>query len=183
MTEEQKHPSWWRSIPGAITAVAGVITAVTGLILALHQIGVFDDDESPASKTSSISQEARERPNETATTPQTHCKQPTTTVLKSPGANQVQPNHFYGKGKPLKFSWLKSSCDGGSIKGYRIFVKSAGATVPAIDTIVTQPEYTGGTGGTIAAHKWTWKVQAIDDRNQVSEWSEERPFFVGEWKE
>ncbi len=182
MTEEQKHHSWWKSIPGVLTAVAGVITAITGLILALHQIGIFGDEESPANKKPPISQEARERPNET-TTPQTHCEQPTTPVLKSPGANQVQPNHFYGKGKPLKFSWLKSSCDGGSIKGYRIVVKAVGATVPATDKVVSQPEYTGGTGGTIAANKWTWKVQAIDDRNQISEWSEERPFFVGKWKE
>ena len=93
----------------------------------------------------------------------------------------MQSNHFYGKGKPLQFSWLNSSCDKGSIKGYRIIVKALGATVPATDKIVSQPEYIGGTGGSISAHEWTWKVQAIDDRNQVSEWSEERPFFVGKW--
>ena len=76
MTEEQKHHSWWRSIPGVLTAVAGFITAVTGLVLALHQIGIFDEEESPANKIPLISQEARERSNE-ATTPQTHCRQPT----------------------------------------------------------------------------------------------------------
>ena len=76
---------------------------------------------------------------------------------------------------------MASSCQNGSIKAYRIIVKAQGTSVAATDKIVTETEYTGKTGGTISAHKWTWKVQAIDDLNQLSEWSEQRSFIVGKW--
>jgi hypothetical protein len=112
-----------------------------------------------------------------------HCTKPTTPVLEFPGANQVQSNHYYGQGKPLRFSWLPSSCSGGSIRGYRIVVTATGATVPAIDRIVTEPRYEGNTSGTISARQWIWRVQAIDDLNQMSDWSEERPFYVAEWRD
>lgn len=35
--------SWWRTIPGTLTAIAGTITALTGLIVALHQVGLFGE--------------------------------------------------------------------------------------------------------------------------------------------
>jgi hypothetical protein len=38
MAEEPRAGSWWKTLPGVLTAVAGLITAVTGLIVALHQI-------------------------------------------------------------------------------------------------------------------------------------------------
>ena len=112
----------------------------------------------------------------------THCEKPTTPVLERPGDNQVVPNHSYGEGTPWRFRWLASSCEGGSIRGYRLIVISATAKVPAIDEIVDGVEYAGNTGGTIGAPNWTWKVQAIDDRNQLSNWSEQRRFIVGAWK-
>ena len=38
MPEEPRSGSWWKTLPGMLTAIAGLITAVTGLIVALHQI-------------------------------------------------------------------------------------------------------------------------------------------------
>ncbi len=61
-------------------------------------------------------------------------------------------------------------------------VRAAEATVPAVDTFVERSDYTGDTSGTVAAQNWVWKVQAIDDLNQLSDWSEERSFFVGSWQ-
>ncbi len=36
--------TWWRTVPGFLTAAAAIITAVTGLILALQQTGMFSPD-------------------------------------------------------------------------------------------------------------------------------------------
>jgi hypothetical protein len=35
MDETKSDGSWWRTVPGMLTAAAGTITAVTGLIVAL----------------------------------------------------------------------------------------------------------------------------------------------------
>jgi hypothetical protein len=112
-----------------------------------------------------------------------HCAKPTKPVLISPGENQVLPNHYYGKGEPWKFDWADSKCDSGAIAGYRIIVRAVGTNVPAVDRVVAQSDFTGDLGGTISGRYWTWKVCAIDDRGEFSDWSEERPFQVPEWKE
>jgi hypothetical protein len=111
-----------------------------------------------------------------------HCTKPTVPVLVSPGENQVLSNHYYGQGEPLQFSWLASVCSRGSIQGYRIFVQAVGFPTPGTDKIVTETKYIGDTTGTISARDWTWKVRAIDDLNQQSDWSEERHFVVGAWQ-
>ncbi len=36
--------TWWRTVPGFLTAAAAIITAITGLILALQQTGMFSAD-------------------------------------------------------------------------------------------------------------------------------------------
>lgn len=41
MAEEPKSGSWWRSLPGILTAIAGIITAIGGLIFALNQAGLI----------------------------------------------------------------------------------------------------------------------------------------------
>jgi hypothetical protein len=40
--------SFWRTIPGLLTALAGVITAVTGLLLALPKVGLIGGEAAPA---------------------------------------------------------------------------------------------------------------------------------------
>jgi len=40
-SQDAEQKSFWRTLPGIITAVAGIITAVTGLIIALNQAGLF----------------------------------------------------------------------------------------------------------------------------------------------
>jgi hypothetical protein len=35
---DSESDSWWKTLPGMLTAFAGVLTATTGLLIALHQI-------------------------------------------------------------------------------------------------------------------------------------------------
>jgi hypothetical protein len=41
MTKEEDASSFWRTLPGILTAVTGFVTAVTGFLVILHQAGVF----------------------------------------------------------------------------------------------------------------------------------------------
>ena len=47
MADEQ-HPSWWKSLPGILTAATGFVAALSGLVAGLNQLGVFRRDEPPA---------------------------------------------------------------------------------------------------------------------------------------
>ena len=40
MADEPK-PSWWKSLPGTLTAATGFVTALSGLVAGLNQLGVF----------------------------------------------------------------------------------------------------------------------------------------------
>lgn len=60
MNDPQGSGSWWRTLPGILTATAGIITAVTGLIVALSQVGVLSRVKSPAPK-STIEQSPGEK--------------------------------------------------------------------------------------------------------------------------
>ena len=196
------NKSFWATLPGILTAIGGTIGATAALITALYTVGVIGSKTtttpvpipSPTqAQSQSQTQSQSPTPSQAATpvdnpTPSapgnqtTRCTKPTTPVLLDPGDNTVMPNHHYGEGNPWKFHWLASACDGGAIQGYRILVTAAGATVPAIDHFVKETEYTGDLSGTISASNWTWKVRAVDDQNKLSDWSEERKFFVGPWK-
>lgn len=44
MSQHEKQNVWWSTLPGLITATAAIVTAITGLLVGLHQIGVFDKD-------------------------------------------------------------------------------------------------------------------------------------------
>ena len=94
--------SWWSTLPGVLTALAGVITAITGLLLALNKIGVFSDSTKLPDNTSITSpRNNKENQNRRETDTSTkHCQQPSVPILAYPGDNQLQPNHYYGKGKP-----------------------------------------------------------------------------------
>ena len=45
MSNDSRPPSWWQTVPGALTAVAAFITAATGLVLALDQVGLLPSPE------------------------------------------------------------------------------------------------------------------------------------------
>ena len=50
MRRDDRTRSWWRTLPGVLTAIAGVVTAVTGLVVALSQVGLLgggDDARKP----------------------------------------------------------------------------------------------------------------------------------------
>lgn len=59
MSENERSPSWWTTIPGTLTAIAGLLTAVTGFILALNQVGLIDlrgkDRRSPTQSAGTVS--------------------------------------------------------------------------------------------------------------------------------
>jgi hypothetical protein len=42
-----EQASFWKTIPGMLTAIAGVITAVTGFLVALPQVGLFTREAAP----------------------------------------------------------------------------------------------------------------------------------------
>jgi hypothetical protein len=113
------------------------------------------------------------------------CRKPTTPVLLKPSNNTSQPNHWYGKGEPWKFSWLpsKPQCEDTKISGYQIIIQCWDEKCAiAEDRFVEEPNYVGGLGGTISASEWGWKVRALDDWGRYSAWSERRKFYVQEWK-
>jgi hypothetical protein len=45
--DDEEGPSWFRTLPGVLTAIAGVITAITGLVIGLSQTDLFGDEEPP----------------------------------------------------------------------------------------------------------------------------------------
>jgi hypothetical protein len=68
--------SWWRTIPGMLTAAAGLVTAITGLVIALDKIGIFADD-APAA----VAAKTADVPNESAGT-----APPASTPASTPGS-------------------------------------------------------------------------------------------------
>lgn len=47
MTNDQSKSSWWKTIPGVMTAVGGLITAIATLIVALNQVGLLTGNSEP----------------------------------------------------------------------------------------------------------------------------------------
>ena len=41
MSEENKTPSWWHTVPGMLTGIAALVTAVTGVVALLYQNGLW----------------------------------------------------------------------------------------------------------------------------------------------
>jgi hypothetical protein len=50
MPAPTSNGSFWKTIPGMLTAAAGFITAATGLVVALNQTGLFDARKPPATE-------------------------------------------------------------------------------------------------------------------------------------
>ena len=49
MNDEQTQArSWWKTLPGVLTAIAGILTATTGLLVALNQMGILSHKQSLA---------------------------------------------------------------------------------------------------------------------------------------
>lgn len=162
--------------------LAGILgTVISGVVIWWITTGMQPPPSVPPSTSPAAPVSTAEPPPPPAPTP-VRCEKPTPPVLISPGDNHVVANHYYGQGSPWEFEWLPSGCEGGAIQGYRIVIRFDGAARPAVDEVVNQPNYKGNTGGTVTPGKWTWKVQAIDDRNQLSDWSEERPFIMARWQ-
>jgi hypothetical protein len=78
MDEDRKpEGSWWRTVPGILTAAAGTITAVTGLIVALQQSGLLGGGDKPPPPSNV---ESRADMSATAATPSQAPPTPTATV-------------------------------------------------------------------------------------------------------
>jgi hypothetical protein len=81
MDEDRKaEGSWWRTVPGLLTAAAGIITAVTGLIVALQQSGLLNGGDKTA-----VPAKVESRVDATAPTPAASqiSPVPSPTVVKS----------------------------------------------------------------------------------------------------
>jgi hypothetical protein len=50
LTELQERESWWKTVPGLLTAVAGLLTAITGLLVILFQAGFIGNTEKESDK-------------------------------------------------------------------------------------------------------------------------------------
>ena len=46
MADDQQH-SWWKSLPGILTAATGFVAALSGLVAGLNQLGVFRREQAP----------------------------------------------------------------------------------------------------------------------------------------
>jgi hypothetical protein len=55
--EGPKPTSWWRTLPGVVTAVAGLLTALGGLLVTLNQVGLLNHDHGPAAPPSAAAEE------------------------------------------------------------------------------------------------------------------------------
>jgi hypothetical protein len=44
----EQQPSWWKSLPGILTAATGFVAALSGLVAGLNQLGVFRREEPPS---------------------------------------------------------------------------------------------------------------------------------------
>lgn len=105
----------------------------------------------------------------------------TTPLLLTPINNDaVQQNNssigcpldpFRGYGLRIFFDWTDSDSPNG-IKGYHIFVMRTGATLPIIDTFVSESEYTDTSCNAFVIDSnlegWTWTVQAEDNQGNLS---------------
>ena len=68
-TTAQEKNSFWKTLPGTITAIAGLVTAIGGLIAVLAQLGVFDSAE-PAPTTAGVTPVKSAAPVTATTAPQ-----------------------------------------------------------------------------------------------------------------
>jgi hypothetical protein len=66
---EPESKSWWKTLPGLLTAIAATITAVTGFIVAVHQAGFFNRSSQPASQSQSESAETKQSTGNSASRP------------------------------------------------------------------------------------------------------------------
>ena len=58
MADEQR-PSWWKSLPGILTAATGFVAALSGLVAGLNQLGAFRQEQ-PAPQVVSAAPAPRE---------------------------------------------------------------------------------------------------------------------------
>ena len=70
MAEEPRHPRFWQTVPGILTAIAAVITAVTGLLVALRPEDTHRANLAPSGDSRPAITRARE-PRETVQEPST----------------------------------------------------------------------------------------------------------------
>lgn len=87
-----------------------------------------------------------------------------------------------GFGFEIFFDWSDSESSNG-ISGYQLFVMGSNATIPLIDTFVTESEFTdlGCNGFVIDSNLmgWEWTVQAVDNKGNLSDVSETQTFQFG----
>jgi len=62
---DEQQPSWWKSLPGILTAATGFVAAMSGLVAGLNQLGVFRREEPPPQAVSTAAVARESTPEET----------------------------------------------------------------------------------------------------------------------
>jgi len=87
--------SWWRTVPGVLTATATIITALTGLLIALHQSGLIGggDKASPPRPPVEARSDptARPEPSPPTTSPEPAGKATEGSSTAAPNEPSVEP--------------------------------------------------------------------------------------------
>ncbi len=152
--------SWWRTIPGIITAIAGFITAITGLIVVLHEVGW-------------VSPRSNEPTHESSPVPT-----PPSLVLPPNGATMPQPYN-----QPWVFRWDGPS-NPDDVERYELLVMKNGAPSPIIDKLVAQNTLTDQRSKCFylaEKDQFLWKVRVQNRQGTWSGWSREFLFNVEEF--
>jgi hypothetical protein len=105
MAEDVKpsKPSWWHTLPGALTAIAGVVTAITGLIVGVHQTGwISSNGATIANKDATKPPQQTRVPSHVAaaSTDIDHPTRLTSTVIEGLGIAEAASNYYSFLGGP-----------------------------------------------------------------------------------
>ncbi|HET6576991.1 MAG TPA: hypothetical protein VFG66_01630 [Gemmatimonadales bacterium] len=82
MASEEK-PSWWKSVPGILTAATGFVAALSGLVAGLNQLGAFRRPE-PAPQVVATAPAPPESTSEEPATPEAEKPAPSTARPPAP---------------------------------------------------------------------------------------------------
>jgi hypothetical protein len=66
---KNEKESFWKTLPGVLTAIAAIITAISGLVLGLYNVGVFSNTPSPTLSSTPPETSTTNPPPTSTTTP------------------------------------------------------------------------------------------------------------------
>jgi hypothetical protein len=162
MGEEEKPQSWWKTIPGILTAITAFITAITGLVLTLQQTGMFRRVQEPSKATT----QALAAP-----------------VLLSPRNGEILPHPYMGS---WHFKWDETAKNQQILQYHLIVIRGTGYITRDVKTEQKSDILEWRSCNFIQERdrfNWKWKVRAQNQEGEWSPWSEEFSFDVREFNQ